>query len=102
VNKWGINAAMAERIEQKARKANARIAGRIRHECNLTVAQMEGRVVVKTGAAEAEHVRRVWGQLNLRRRKRNLPFRPNKATGRRITRNSRIFSRVSGTCGTRS
>ena len=41
VNKWDLNAEMTERIEDKARRAGARIAGRIRYDRAVTLAQMQ-------------------------------------------------------------
>jgi len=63
VNKWDINAAMTARIEDQARKAGARIAGRIRYDPAVTAAQIRARAVVETDAPSAEDIRRVWGSL---------------------------------------
>ena len=40
VNKWDLNAEMTERIEEAARRAGARVAGRIRYDRAVTLAQM--------------------------------------------------------------
>jgi MinD superfamily P-loop ATPase len=64
VNKWDLNAEMTERIEEKARRAGARIAGRIRYDSAVTRAQMLERTVVETRARCAEDFRHVWNELN--------------------------------------
>ncbi len=65
VNKWDLNPDMTERIEEKARRAGARVAGRIRYDRSVTLAQIEERTVVETGAPCAEDVHRLWQQLAL-------------------------------------
>jgi len=50
VNKWDINPEMTARIENQARNAGARIAGRIRYDRAVTQAQMQERAVVETEA----------------------------------------------------
>jgi MinD superfamily P-loop ATPase len=61
VNKWDLNAAMAEQIETRAVAAGARLAGRIRYDRAVTAAQVQGRVVVEIpGAAAGEDIRAVW------------------------------------------
>jgi MinD superfamily P-loop ATPase len=65
VNKWDLNAEMTERIEDKARKAGARIAGRIRYDRAVTLAQMRERAVVETEAPCVEDIQRVWKELGL-------------------------------------
>lgn len=65
VNKWDINAEMTERIEDKARKAGARIAGRIRYDRAVTLAQMRERAVVETEAPCVEDIQHVWNKLGL-------------------------------------
>jgi MinD superfamily P-loop ATPase len=65
VNKWDLNPEMTDRIEAMARTAGARIAGRIRYDRSVTLAQMQERAVVETEAPSAEDVRNVWGQLGL-------------------------------------
>jgi len=65
VNKWDINAGMTERIEDKARRSGARIAGRIRYDRAVTLAQMRMQAVVETDAPCAEDIRLVWNQLGL-------------------------------------
>lgn len=63
VNKWDINPAMTERIEQAARKAGATVAGRIRYDRAVTVAQRAEQAVVETDAPSAEDVCAVWRQM---------------------------------------
>ncbi|MFH0919424.1 MAG: ATP-binding protein [Fibrobacterota bacterium] len=65
VNKWDLNAEMTERIEDKARRAGARIAGRIRYDRAVTLAQMQERAVVETEAPCAEDIRQIWNQIGL-------------------------------------
>ena len=63
VNKWDINPAMTERIEQAALKAGATVAGRIRYDRAVTAAQRAEQAVVETDAPSAEDVRNVWRQM---------------------------------------
>ena len=65
VNKWDLNAEMAGRIEDKARKAGARVAGRIRYDRAVTLAQMQERAVVEIEAPCNEDVQRIWDNLGL-------------------------------------
>jgi len=65
VNKWDLNAEMTERIENKARQSNAHIAGRIRYDRGVTLAQMRERAVVETEAPSAEDIRQIWDHLRL-------------------------------------
>jgi MinD superfamily P-loop ATPase len=65
VNKWDLNAEMTERIEDRTRKAGARIAGRIRYDRAVTLAQMQARAVVETEARCVEDIQRVWNGLGL-------------------------------------
>ncbi|HNR98402.1 MAG TPA: 4Fe-4S binding protein [Planctomycetota bacterium] len=63
VNKWDLEPAAAERIEGRARKAGARIAGRVRYDPAVTSAQVREMAIVETDAASAEDVRRLWSNL---------------------------------------
>jgi len=63
INKWDINPAMSERIEDKARQAGARILGRVRYDPQVTQAQLQERAVVETEAPSAEDIRTIWQQL---------------------------------------
>ncbi len=63
VNKWDLNPGMAERIEQKAVAAGAVIAGRVRYDSGVTVAQLQALSLVETGAACLPDVRKIWRNL---------------------------------------
>jgi MinD superfamily P-loop ATPase len=65
VNKWDLNPAIAERIEDKARGMGARVAGRIRYDRSVTLAQMKERAVVETDAPCAADIRNLWKQLGI-------------------------------------
>jgi len=65
VNKWDLNPAMAEQIEALALRAGAKIAGRIRYDRGVTLAQMQEKAVVETDAPSADDIRRVWESLGL-------------------------------------
>lgn len=65
VNKWDINPQMAERIERKARGADAVIVGRIRYDSAVTAAHLRALAVVEIDAPSAEDIRRVWDNLGL-------------------------------------
>jgi len=65
VNKWDLNPEMTDRIEDKARRTGARIAGRVRYDRSVTLAQMQERAVVETAAPCVEDVLHVWNQLGL-------------------------------------
>ena len=65
VNKWDLNAEMAGRIEDKARKTGARVAGRIRYDRAVTLAQMQERAVVEIEAPCNEDIQRIWDNLGL-------------------------------------
>ncbi len=65
VNKWDLNSEMTERIEALAVNAGARIAGRIRYDRGVTLAQMHEKAVVETDTPSAYDIRRVWESLGL-------------------------------------
>ena len=65
VNKWDLNPAKTLEIEEKARKAEARFAGRIRYDQTVTLAQIQAQAVVETTAPSAEDIRGVWNELKL-------------------------------------
>jgi MinD superfamily P-loop ATPase len=65
MNKWDLNVEMTERIEDQARKAGVRIAGRIRYDRAVTLAQMRERAVVETEAPCVEDIQHVWNELGL-------------------------------------
>ncbi len=66
VNKWDLNPEMTRHIETQARQAGARVAGRIRYDRAVTLAQMQGRAVVETDAACAADIQNIWQQLDLK------------------------------------
>lgn len=68
VNKWDLNPVLTERIENSARQAGATIAGRIRYDRAVTLAQMQERAVVELEAPCAADIRDVWNNLGLRNR----------------------------------
>jgi MinD superfamily P-loop ATPase len=63
VNKWDLNPGMTARIEDKARRAGARITGRVRYDRAVTLAQMWERAVVELDTPAAADIRRLWGNL---------------------------------------
>jgi MinD superfamily P-loop ATPase len=63
VNKWDLNPGMTERVEAEASAAGVPIAGRIRYDPSVTLAQMQERTVVETDAPSAADVRDVWKRL---------------------------------------
>jgi len=65
VNKWDINPGMTEIIEANAEKAGATIAGRVRYDRGVTLAQLKELTVVETDAPSSEDVRLVWKKLAL-------------------------------------
>ena len=65
VNKWDLNAELTRRIEEGARKAGARIVGRIRYDHAVTLAQMRGLAVVETEATCARDIAEIWESLAL-------------------------------------
>ena len=65
VNKWDINMEMTERIEQKADAMNARIAGRIRYDRTITLAQMQERTAVEIAAPCAQDIENIWYNLDI-------------------------------------
>lgn len=68
VNKWDINERMTESIEEAARAAEARIAGRIRYDRAVTRAQLESKAVVETDAPSAADIKGIWDQFAVRQR----------------------------------
>ena len=65
VNKWDLNPEMTERIENNARRGDARVVGRIRYDRAVTLAQMRERAVVETEAPAAEDIRETWNHLGI-------------------------------------
>ena len=56
---------MTKRIEDKARQAGARVAGRIRYDRAVTPAQIQKRAVVETEAPCVEDIQHIWNDLGL-------------------------------------
>jgi len=65
VNKWDINPEMTERIESRARESGARVAGRVRYDRAVTLAQLKERAVVESESPAATDIRQIWQQLKL-------------------------------------
>lgn len=65
VNRWDLNPEMTERIEAEAREAGARVAGRIRYDRAVTVAQMQETAVAESNSPAATDIRRVWANLEV-------------------------------------
>lgn len=64
VNKWDINKAMAERIENKGKQAGALVAGRISYNRAMTQAQLQGRSLVEyAGEAGGAEVISLWRSI---------------------------------------
>jgi MinD superfamily P-loop ATPase len=63
VNRWDVSPAMADRIERRALRGGAHLAGRVRHDRAVSRAQIAGRAVVEIPSAAADDVRAVWGEL---------------------------------------
>lgn len=65
VNKWDLNPEMTERIEALAVRSGARIAGRVRYDRAVTLAQIQEKAVVEIDAPSAGDIRLVWESLGL-------------------------------------
>ena len=65
VNKWDLNPDMTGRIEEKARLSGAEVAGRVRYDHAVTLAQMQGKAVVEMDAPCAGDIRDIWKELDL-------------------------------------
>ena len=64
VNKWDINLDLTESIEAGARAADCRVAGRVRYDRAVTVAQIQGQTLIELGDTAAENdIRCVWGEV---------------------------------------
>jgi MinD superfamily P-loop ATPase len=63
INKWDINPEMTQRIEAKAIQTGARLAGRIRYDHSVTLAQMQERAVVELESPAAGDVCNVWANV---------------------------------------
>jgi MinD superfamily P-loop ATPase len=65
VNKWDINPEKTNHIERKARQAKVQIAGRIRYDRSVTLAQIQELAVVETDSPCAADIKLIWEQLGL-------------------------------------
>jgi MinD superfamily P-loop ATPase len=65
INKWDLNKEMTERIEEQAKQMGAWIAGRIRYDRSVTLAQIQERAVVEIDSHVSADIRRIWDQLDL-------------------------------------
>jgi MinD superfamily P-loop ATPase len=65
VNRWDLNPEMTERIGAEAREAGARVAGRIRYDRAVTLAQMQETAVAESNSPAATDIRRVWANLEV-------------------------------------
>ena len=83
VNKWDINPEMTERIEEEARRADARIVGRVRYDRSVTLAQMQERAVVELDSDAAADIRRLWEHVM----QNGAANRGDRTTGRWIVSN---------------
>lgn len=63
VNKWDLNPGMAERIEGKARQLGTSIAGRIRYDRSVTLAQMQERAVVELDSPAGTDIEAIWKHI---------------------------------------
>jgi MinD superfamily P-loop ATPase len=63
VNKWDLNPDMTERIEDMAKQAGAQVAGRIRYDRTVTLAQIQERAVVEIECKAGEDIRKLWQTL---------------------------------------
>ena len=54
---------MTERIEALARRAGARVTGRIRYDRSVTLAQMQERAVTELDVPAAADLRKLWAEL---------------------------------------
>lgn len=63
VNKWDIHEDMTRRIEESARAAGARVAGRVRYDPAVTGAQMRSLSAVETGSGAGEDMAALWKNI---------------------------------------
>ncbi len=69
VNKWDLNPDMTVKIEQKAKREKAFIAGRVRYDRCVTLAQMQALAVVEMESPCAKDIESIWNQLGLQDKK---------------------------------
>jgi MinD superfamily P-loop ATPase len=65
VNKWDLNPVMTERVEDLARRGGADLAGRIRYDPAITLAQLREEAVVESGAVSADDIHQVWRRMSV-------------------------------------
>jgi MinD superfamily P-loop ATPase len=65
INKWDINPDLSAAIEKKARRAGARVVGRVRYDPVVNRAQMRAGTVVDSDGPCADDIRSVWKNLGL-------------------------------------
>ncbi len=64
INKYDLNAEMAEKIAAESGKNGAPVIGRIPYDRAVTYAQVEGKSIIEYGAgAVAEEIRNIWSRL---------------------------------------
>jgi MinD superfamily P-loop ATPase len=63
VNKWDLNPQITEQIEREAERRGAHLAGRVRYDPAVTLAQIHTRTIVEDGGPAAEDVHRTWARL---------------------------------------
>ncbi len=65
INKWDLNPEMAKQIEEAGQAAGARIAGRIRYDPSVTLAQLQECAVVELDSLAGADIRRLWVNLGI-------------------------------------
>lgn len=60
VNRWDLDPAGTERIERRADRRGALVAGRVRYDRSVTEAQVRGVTVVELDGPATEDIRSVW------------------------------------------
>ena len=63
INKWDLNPTLSEQIEHEAEALNARSAGRIRYDREVTRAQIQARPVVDYNCDAGSDIRALWNNL---------------------------------------
>ncbi|WP_149451660.1 ATP-binding protein [Escherichia albertii] len=65
INKWDINPDVTEQLEIQAIQSGANLAGRIRYDPSVSLAQNQGKAVIDISCPSAEDIRNVWNALKL-------------------------------------
>ncbi len=63
VNKWDLNPSITERIERKAKAGKAAVAGRVRYDNQVTLAQIHTQATVERECEAANDIRSLWNGL---------------------------------------